>query len=136
MTKAQPRAGEAGTGAYTARRSQVTGPAGRVTAGRGGSLVHRVIPVRLVCSIRGRAQAAERDAWLAVVSVALGTLEAGFSEVIPGSLAAGSAAGGVIYDSYARRRLHQPAASRLYPSSPRARPGGDGAVVWPGRWEQ
>src|SRR6266851_4829625 len=32
------------------------------------------------------------------------------------------------------RRQHQLAASRFYPSSPRARPGGDGAVVWPCRW--
>jgi len=84
MTNAQPRAGEAGTGAYTARRSQVTGPAGRVTAGRSGSLVHRVVPVRLACSIRSRAQAAERDAWLAVVPIALGTLEAGFLGSDPG----------------------------------------------------
>jgi hypothetical protein len=78
MRKAQPRAGEAGTGAYTARPSQVTGPAGLVTAGRSGSLVHRVVPMRLACSIRSRAQAPERGAWLAVVSIALGTLEAGF----------------------------------------------------------
>jgi hypothetical protein len=42
--------------------------------------------------------ATERDARLAVVSIALGTLGAGISEVIPGALGAVSAAGDVLYD--------------------------------------
>jgi len=107
MTKAQPRAGESGTGAYTARLSQVTGPAGRVTAGRSGYWCtgwSRFAWHAPFAAGRRPRSATPGSRW----SPSLwGRSRLVFSEVIPGSLAAGSAAGGVLYDSYPRRRVHR-----------------------------
>jgi predicted MFS family arabinose efflux permease len=88
MTKAQPRAGEAGTGAVTAGSGQASGSAGPVTPARGGGVVDRVVPAHLACRIGARAQAGERNAWPAVVSIALGTFVLVFSELIPVGLLA------------------------------------------------
>ncbi len=88
MTKAHPRPGEAGTGAVTAGSGQASGPAGLVTPARGGAVVHRVVPAQLACRIGARARAGERDAWPAVVAIALGSFALVFSEVIPVGLLA------------------------------------------------
>jgi predicted MFS family arabinose efflux permease len=50
---------------------------------RGGTVVDRVMPAYLACRIGARARAGERDAWPAVVSIALGSFALVFSEVIP-----------------------------------------------------
>jgi predicted MFS family arabinose efflux permease len=47
------------------------------------TLVHRVVPAHLACRIGARARTGERDAWPAVVSIALGTFALVFSELIP-----------------------------------------------------
>ena len=85
MTKAHPRSGEAGTGAITAGRGQAGGPA---ALARFGAVVDRVVPAQLACRIGARARAGERDAWPAVVSIALGTFALVFSELIPVGLLA------------------------------------------------
>ena len=85
MTKAQPRPGAAGTGAVTAGSRQVSGP---VTPARGGTVVHRMVPAHLACRVGVRASAGERDAWPAVVAIALGTFALVFSELIPVGLLA------------------------------------------------
>src|SRR5258706_670815 len=72
-----------GAGAGAAGSGQVARPAGRVTLARGGSVVDRVVPAQLACRIGARARAGERDAWPAVVSIALGSFALVFSEVIP-----------------------------------------------------
>src|SRR5579859_1859061 len=142
MTKAKPRPGEAGTGAVIAGSGQADGAAGPVAPARGA-----VVPAQLACRVGARPRAGERDAWPAVVAIALGSFALVFSELIPvglladisghlrvsigtgglmvaaqswmaqampanlegglalfvsalqGSLAAGSAVGGVIYDA-------------------------------------
>ena len=78
-----------GAGASAAGSGQVTRPAGRVAAARGGTVVHRVVPAQLACRIGARARAGERDAWPAVVSIAVGSFALVFSEVIPVGLLAG-----------------------------------------------
>jgi predicted MFS family arabinose efflux permease len=88
MTKAQPRPGDAGTDAVSAGSSQATRPAGPVTPGRSGTLVHRVFPAHLACRVGARARAGGRDAWPAVVAIALGSFALVFSEVIPVGLLA------------------------------------------------
>src|SRR4029077_40960 len=55
----------------------------RLAAARGGAVVHRVVPAQLACRIGARARAGERNAWSAVVSIALGSFALVFSEVIP-----------------------------------------------------
>ena len=60
MTKAQPRSGEAGTGAVTAGSGRASGPARLVTPARFGTVVHRVVPAHLACRIGARARAGER----------------------------------------------------------------------------
>src|SRR5258708_29584099 len=50
---------------------------------RGGAVVDRVVPAQLACRIGARARAGERNAWPAVVSIALGSFALVFSEVIP-----------------------------------------------------
>src|SRR5260221_9288593 len=72
-----------GTGAVTAGSGQVTTSAGRVTAARSGTVFHRVVPAHLACRIGARARAGQRDAWPAVVAIALGSFALVFSEVIP-----------------------------------------------------
>jgi hypothetical protein len=54
-----------------------------VTPARSGIVVHRAVPAHLACGIGARAQAGERDAWPAVVAIALGTFALVFSELIP-----------------------------------------------------
>jgi len=46
------------------------------------------VPAHLACRIGARAQAGERNAWPAVVSIALGSFALVFSEVIPVGLLA------------------------------------------------
>jgi hypothetical protein len=58
-------------------------PAGPVTLARGGTVVDRVVPAQLACRIGARTRAGERDAWPAVVSIALGSFALVFSEVVP-----------------------------------------------------
>jgi hypothetical protein len=50
-------------------RKRTRDPAKRGT----GIAIHRVVPARVACGIGAGAQAGERNAWLAVVSIALGT---------------------------------------------------------------
>jgi predicted MFS family arabinose efflux permease len=88
MTKAQPRSGEAGTGAVTAGSGRASGPARLVTPARFGTVVHRVVPAHLACRIGARARAGEHDAWPAVAAIALGTFALVFSELIPVGLLA------------------------------------------------
>jgi predicted MFS family arabinose efflux permease len=88
MTKAQPRPGEAGTGAVTAGSGQGGGLAGRVALARFGTVVRRVVPAHLACRVGGRTRAGERDAWPAVAAIALGTFALVFSELIPVGLLA------------------------------------------------
>src|SRR6266700_151555 len=83
MTKRNRDLRKRGTGAVTAGSGQATSSAGRVTAARGGTVVHRVVPAQLACRIGARARAGQRDAWPAVVSIALGSFALVFSEVIP-----------------------------------------------------
>jgi len=59
-----------------------------VILGRIGAVVHRVVPAHLACRVDARAQAGERDAWLAVISIALGSFALVFSELIPVGLLA------------------------------------------------
>jgi hypothetical protein len=76
-----------------------------VTFARGGAVAYRVVPVHLACRIGARARVAERDAWPAVVSKLDGpgdaaNVEGGlalFVSALQGSLAAGSALGGIVY---------------------------------------
>jgi hypothetical protein len=82
MTKAQPRPGEAGTGAVTAGSGQASGSAGPVTPARCGAVVDRVVPAYLACRLGARARAGGRDAWPAVVAIALGSFALVFSEVL------------------------------------------------------
>jgi predicted MFS family arabinose efflux permease len=49
---------------------------------------HRVVPAQLACRIGARAQAGERNAWPAVVPIALGSFAPVFSEGIPVGLLA------------------------------------------------
>jgi hypothetical protein len=77
-----------GTGAVTAGSGQATSSADRVTLARGGAVVHRVVPAHLACRVGARAQAGERNAWPAVVAIALGSFALVFSEVIPVGLLA------------------------------------------------
>jgi hypothetical protein len=72
-----------GTGAVTSGSGQIIRPAGPVTLAHGGGVVHRVVPAHLACRIGARARAGQRDAWPAVVSIALGTFALVFSELIP-----------------------------------------------------
>ena len=88
MTKAQPRPGDAGTDAVSAGSGQATSPAGPVTPARSGTVVHRVVPAHLACRVGARARAGGRDAWPAVVAIALGSFALVFSEVIPVGLLA------------------------------------------------
>ena len=88
MTKARPRPGEAGTGAVIAGSGQVGGLTAPVTPARGAAVVHWVVPAHLACRIGARARAGERDAWPAVVSIAVGSFALVFSEVIPVGLLA------------------------------------------------
>jgi predicted MFS family arabinose efflux permease len=46
-------------------------------------VVHRIVPAHLACRIGARASAGERDAWPAVVAIALGTFALVFSELVP-----------------------------------------------------
>jgi len=126
MTKRTRDLAKRGTGGVTGGSGRVTWLAGLVAPVRCGSVVHRVVPAHLACRIGARAQARERNAWPAVASIALvavwglgfgavpvaaqswmarampANVEGGlalFVSALQGSLAAGSAAGGVIYDA-------------------------------------
>lgn len=48
-----------------------------------GPVVDRMVPAQLACRVGERPQAAERDAWAAVVAIALGSFALVFSELIP-----------------------------------------------------
>src|SRR5258708_2545602 len=50
---------------------------------RGGAVVDRVVPAQRACRIGARARAGQRNAWAAVVAIALGSFALVFSEVIP-----------------------------------------------------
>ena len=76
MTKRNRDLARRGTGGVTSGSGQVTGSAGPVTLARRGIVFHRVVPAQLACRIGARARAGERDAWLAVVSIALGSFAA------------------------------------------------------------
>jgi hypothetical protein len=99
------------TRAVTAGSGQVTTSAGRVTAARGGTVVHRVVPAHLACRIGAWALAGQRDAWPAVAAIALGSFALVFSEVIPVG------------------HEHQLSAGQLHRSGPRAGPGSAAAVA-------
>src|SRR6266567_3231548 len=88
MTKRNRDLARRGTGSLAAGSGQATSSAGRLAAARGGTVVHRVVPVQLACRIGARARAGERNAWPAVVSIALGSFALVFSEVIPVGLLA------------------------------------------------
>jgi predicted MFS family arabinose efflux permease len=77
-----------GTGGPAAGRGRVIGLAGRVTPGRGGAVVHRLVPAHLACRIGAPQPSGERDAWPAVASIALGVFALVFSELIPVGLLA------------------------------------------------
>jgi predicted MFS family arabinose efflux permease len=83
MTKRSRDLGKRGTGAVTVGNGQSAGSAGRVADAHGGTVVHRVVPAQLACRIGARARAGERNAWAAVVSIALGSFALVFSELIP-----------------------------------------------------
>jgi predicted MFS family arabinose efflux permease len=76
------------TGSFTSGSGQATRPAGPVTLARGGTVIHRAVPAHLACRIGAPAQAGRRNAWSAVVSIALGSFALVFSEVIPVGLLA------------------------------------------------
>jgi hypothetical protein len=76
------------TGAVTAGSGQAARRARPVTSARFGTVVDRVVPAQLACRIGARARAGERDAWPAVVAIALGTFALVFSELIPVGLLA------------------------------------------------
>ena len=88
MTKRSRDLAKREAGAVTAESGQATGPADPVTPAGGGSVFHQVVPAHLACRIGARARAGERDAWPAVVSIALGTFALVFSELIPVGLLA------------------------------------------------
>jgi len=88
MTKRNRDLAKRGAGAVTAGSGQVTVPAGPVTPARSRTVVHRVVPAQLACRIGARARAGEREAWPAVVAIALGSFALVFSEVIPVGLLA------------------------------------------------
>jgi hypothetical protein len=54
-----------------------------VIPARSGTVVHRAVPAHLACRVGARARAGERNAWPAVVAIALGFFALVFSEVIP-----------------------------------------------------
>jgi MFS family permease len=70
------------------RVRQVTTLASPMTPARSGNVAHRAVPPHLACRISAGAPARERDAWPAVVSIALGSFALVFSEVIPVGLLA------------------------------------------------
>jgi len=88
MTKRHRDLAQRGTGAVTAGSGQASGSEGPVTPARSGTVVDRVVPAQLACRIGARAQTGERDAWPAVVSIALGSFALVFSELIPVGLLA------------------------------------------------
>jgi hypothetical protein len=81
MTKARPQPGEAGTGTVIAGSGQAGGRTAPVTPARAAAVVHWVVPAHLACRIGAREQAGERNAWPAVVSIALGSFALVFSEL-------------------------------------------------------
>ncbi len=83
MTKRDRDLRKRGTGGFTSAGGRVIASAGPVTPARGGAVADRVAPAQLACRIGARARAGERDAWPAVVSIALGTFALVFSELIP-----------------------------------------------------
>ena len=83
MTKAPPRPGGAGTDASAPRAARSPSSRGLVTPARSGAVVYRAVPAHLACRVGARPRAGERNAWLAVVSIALGSFVLVFSEVIP-----------------------------------------------------
>ena len=88
MTRRDRDLAKRGTGAVTAGSGQASRPAGPVTPARSGTVVHRVVPAQLACRVGARAQAGQRNAWAAVISIALGSFALVFSEVIPVGLLA------------------------------------------------
>ncbi|HEY6276341.1 MAG TPA: MFS transporter [Streptosporangiaceae bacterium] len=88
MTRRNRDLRKRGTGVVTAGSGQVTASAGRLTAARSGTVVHRAVPAHLACRIGAPARAGARDAWPAVVAIALGSFALVFSELIPVGLLA------------------------------------------------
>src|SRR5260221_1044153 len=77
-----------GTGAVTAGSGQAPASAGLGPAARSGPAFHRVVPAPLACRIGAPGGGGQRDAWPAVVAIALGSFALVFSEVIPVGLLA------------------------------------------------
>ena len=46
-------------------------------------MFHRVVPAQLACRVGTGVRAGERDAWAAVIALAMGTFALVFSELIP-----------------------------------------------------
>lgn len=88
MTKRGRDPRKRATRPVTAGSGQVASSAGQVTAAHGGTAFHRVVPAQLACRVGARAPAGERDAWGAVVAIALGSFALVFSELIPVGLLA------------------------------------------------
>ena len=59
MTERTGDLAKRGTGGVTSGSGQVTGPAGRVAAAHGGTVVHRAVPA-LKSAVRGQTEAAAR----------------------------------------------------------------------------
>jgi predicted MFS family arabinose efflux permease len=83
MTKRSRVLRKRGTGAVTAGSGQAASSAGQMAAARRGTVFHRVVPAHLACRVGAETRAGERDAWAAVVAIALGTFALVFSELIP-----------------------------------------------------
>jgi predicted MFS family arabinose efflux permease len=112
MTRRNRDLAQRRTGAVTAGAAR---PARPVTPARGGTVLHRVVPAQLACRIGARpliialvaawglgfgAVPVAAQSWMARAMPA--NVEGGlalFVSALQGSLAAGSAAGGVIYDT-------------------------------------
>jgi len=88
VTEHNGDAAKRGLDAVAAGSGRVIRPAGPVAPARGGTVVHRVVPAHLACHVGARARAGERDAWLAVAAIALGSFALVFSELIPVGLLA------------------------------------------------
>jgi hypothetical protein len=145
MTKRTRDLAKRGTGGVTGWSGQVTRLAGLMAPARSGSLAHRVVPAHLACRIGARPQAGERNAWPAVVSIALGSFALVFSEVIPVGLLAdisghlrvsiGTAGLMVVVPAVTAAAISSPPAGSV-DLAPRAGPGSAGTAARRGRWSR
>jgi predicted MFS family arabinose efflux permease len=83
MTRRSRDRAQQGAGAVTAVSGQPTSPAGQVAAAGEGTALHRVVPAQLACRVSTGDRAGERDAWFAVIAIAMGSFALVFSELIP-----------------------------------------------------